>query len=95
MRHSLSARGWVALCAVLASATAMAAAPAERAAPLPNAADPKPDTNGPQGSAQAVVVSLETRSIGAGNSQIQNQKKPAPSKKNEGRPAPFSKLETN
>jgi len=95
MRILLSARGWVALCAVLGSATAVAAPPAERPAALPNAADPKPDTSGPQGPSQAVVVSLEKRSNGAANTQLQSQKKPAPSNKNDGRPAPFNKPGTN
>lgn len=95
MRFLLSARGWIALCAVFGPATVTAAPPAEEAVILPNAADPKPDTVGSQGGAQAVVVSLEKRSTSAGNAQPQSQNTTAPPGKRGGMAAPFHKPKPN
>jgi hypothetical protein len=95
MRFLLSACGWIVLCAVLGSATATAAQPAEEAVMLPNATEPKPDMASSQGSTQMVIMSLERRSESASNSQTKDQSAVAPPDKRSLRALPVHRPKPN
>jgi hypothetical protein len=95
MRILLSARCWIVLSAVIAPATAAAEPAAERAAVLPNAADPKPGAASPQGTPQIAVVSLEKRAEHASKDQTSSQAVNLPRGKREGKPAPFRRPGSN